>query len=170
MGTGTAIIGVHGDEIRHICGTGVGGGTVLGLSRQLFGSHSFKHVLELAAGGDISKIDLSIGDIAKDPVSNMTARTTASNYGKVSDDATHADLALGVLNLVFQTVGIFAMMAARAQGTDKVVLTGNLSRAEVGGVREIWHGLEELYDVRYIIPENSDFATAIGAALFGLSS
>ena len=165
MGTGTAIIGVKDGDIYHICGTGVGGGTVLGLSRKLFGSHSFKHIMELASQGDISKIDLSIGDISRSEISNMNNNTTASNFGKVTDDAGNADLALGVVNLVFQTVGIFAMMAARAQGTDKVVLTGNLSQA--GPAESILKELEALYGVHYIIPEYSDFATAIGAALWG---
>jgi len=164
MGTGTAIIGVRGDDIFHVCGTGVGGGTVLGLSRKLFGSHSFGHIMELAAQGDISKIDLTIGDISRG-VQGMNSNTTASNFGKVTDDAGAADMALGVVNLVFQTVGIFAMMAARAQGTDKIVLTGNLSQTGVGD--SIWQELSDLYGVQYIVPPHSDFATAIGAALWG---
>jgi len=41
MGTGTAIISVDDGKIEHICGTGVGGGTVLGLGERLCGSHSF---------------------------------------------------------------------------------------------------------------------------------
>lgn len=165
MGTGTAIISVNGDEIKHVCGTGVGGGTVLGLSGKLIGSRNFNHIIDLSAQGDLTKIDLTIGDISKNEIQGMSDKTTASNFGKISDDASNADLAAGVVNLVFQTVGIFAMMAARAQNTTKIVLTGNLSQAHSAG--DIIRHLEELYGMEYVIPENSDYATAIGAALCG---
>ena len=60
---------------------------------------------------------------------------------------------------------IFAMMAAREHKTDSVVLTGTLSRMEAA--KPVIAALEELYGVRYIIPEHSEFCTAIGAALYG---
>ncbi len=165
MGTGTAIVGVKNGDIFHVCGTGVGGGTVIGLSRRLFGSSNFNHIMELALQGDVANIDLTIGDITKDSFANMNVKTTASNFGKVSESATSADLAAGVANLVFQTIGTFAMMAARAQDTRNIILTGNLSQTEVAKI--ILRDLEELYDVHYIVPEYSDFSTAVGAALFG---
>lgn len=124
MGTGTAFISVNGTDIAHVCGTGVGGGTILGLSKTMFGISSFEHIVELAKSGDITNIDLSIGDISNVGISNMKPHTTASNFGKINDMATSSDQALGVINLVFQTVGIFAMMAAKAQGTRDIVLTG----------------------------------------------
>ena len=35
MGTGTSFVTVNGDEIKHIGGVGIGGGTILGLSKML---------------------------------------------------------------------------------------------------------------------------------------
>ncbi|MGH8007833.1 MAG: pantothenate kinase, partial [Candidatus Binatia bacterium] len=37
LGTGTALVSVRGDKIEHVGGTGVGGGTLLGLARHLLG-------------------------------------------------------------------------------------------------------------------------------------
>ncbi len=164
MGTGTALASVQGDEIAHVSGTGIGGGTVIGLSEKMFGSRNIEHIIELAQQGDIGKVDLSIGDITSNKLSNMKKKTTASNFGKVSELATPSDLAIGVLNLVFQTIGIFAMMGAKGKGMTEIILTGNLSTINIA--KQVMKDLEELYDVRYIVPENSDFATAIGAAIY----
>ncbi len=165
MGTGTAFASVKGSDITHVGGTGVGGGTVLGLCESMFGVHTFEHIVELAMQGDTANVDLTIGDITSNKLSNMKDSTTASNFGKMSDTATHADLAAGVLNMVFQTIGIFAAMAARASDMNTIVLTGNLSTISLA--RATMDALEKLYSMKYIIPENSDFATAIGAAICG---
>ncbi|MBQ2327294.1 MAG: type II pantothenate kinase [Clostridia bacterium] len=166
MGTGTAVIGVNGSDIAHIGGTGVGGGTVIGICDKLIGVRDIEHIMDLASEGDLSKIDLTIGDISSEDISNMTGAITASNFGKVSDIATPADLALGVLNMVFQTIGIVAALAGRSRGMTRIVLTGNLSKVPVA--KRIFRDIETLYNVEFFIPDNSDYATAIGAAISGI--
>lgn len=165
MGTGTALTHVSGDTITYINGSGVGGGTILGLCSKMLGTRSYEHIAELAMRGNTEAVDLTIGDITRAQLANMNNKTTASNFGKVSDEASDADFAMGVINMVFQTVGIFAMMAAREHKVDSVVLTGTLSRMEAA--KPVIAALEDLYKVRYIVPDHSEFCTAIGAALYG---
>lgn len=165
MGTGTAVIGVDGDRIEHLGGTGIGGGTIIGLSGKLLGIRSIDNIIALAGEGDISKIDLTIGDISAKSISNMNAGITASNFGKVSDIASQADLALGVLNMVFQTIGIVAALAGKTWGIDHIVLTGKLSR--LPQVEKMFEIIGQLYQAQFVIPDHSDFATAIGAAIYG---
>ena len=165
MGTGTALTHVCGDQISYINGSGVGGGTILGLCSKMLVTRSYEHIAELAMRGNAEAVDLTIGDITRSQLANMNNKTTASNFGKVSDEATDADFAMGVINMVFQTVGIFAMMAAREHKADSIVLTGTLSRMEAA--KPVIVALEELYGVHYIVPEHSEFCTAIGAALYG---
>lgn len=165
MGTGTALVGVDGDSVVHLGGTGVGGGTLMGLSDKLLGVHSFSHLMDLAQNGDLSKVDLTIGDITEEgSLANMGADITASNLGKITDTATPADLAMGIVNLVYQSIGMFAVFAARAREIRDIVLTGNLSTIDFIGPR-VFDRLEELYPIRFIKPERAEFATAIGAAL-----
>ncbi|MBR5391182.1 MAG: type II pantothenate kinase [Clostridia bacterium] len=166
MGTGTSVTCVNGSEITYVGGTGMGGGTILGLCGKLIGSSNYEHITELAEQGSVDKIDLMIGDITKDKLANMTNKTTASNFGKISEDANDCDLTMGVVNMVFQTVGIISMMAARGNGTDQIILSGSLSR--IPAASSVIAGLEELYGVHYLIPEYSEYCTAIGAALYGL--
>jgi len=165
MGTGTAVIGVDEKGIRHIGGTGLGGGTVIGICDKLIGVRDIGHIVDLAEQGNLRQVDLTIGDISSTDVSNMTDSITASNFGKVSDLATPADLAMGVLNMVFQTIGIVASLAGRSCGLDSIVLTGNLSKVRLAP--NVFKDVETLYGVRFLIPENADFATAIGAAISG---
>ena len=97
MGTGTALTHVSGDIITYINGSGVGGGTILGLCSKMLGTRSYEHIAELAMRGNTEAVDLTIGDITRAQLANMNNKTTASNFGKVSDEASDADFAMGVL-------------------------------------------------------------------------
>ncbi len=162
MGTGTAFVDADADGARHLGGTGVGGGLLIGLAGRMLQLHDFDTIVETAKGGDLDKVDLFIKDITKGSVNNLTPSATAANFGKVSDLATKEDIALGIINMVFQTIGMMAAFNARGLGKD-VVLTGSLTK--IPQAREIFDGLSDVTGVRFLIPEHAEFATAAGAAL-----
>jgi len=163
MGTGTAYIAARGKEVSHLGGTGVGGGTLLGLSSRMINIRHFDALVETAEGGDLRNTDLFIDDITTEKIPTLPKGTTASNFGRISDLASNSDLALGIINMVIQTIGITAMFASRVERTDKIVLTGTLSSMK--SAKSIFASLEPLYGLHYIIPEHAEFATATGAAL-----
>lgn len=163
MGTGTAFVKADQNGVRHIGGTGVGGGTLLGLSNRMLNVRDFNDLIETAQGGSLAQIDLAISDISHDPVASLPPETTASNFGKISDLATKADVALGIINLVFQTIGMLAVFAAKIDQTRDIVLTGNLTNVPQSG--EIFTQLSRLYNVNFVTPPNAEFATASGAAI-----
>ena len=88
LGTGTAIVSVTGDKIAHFSGTGVGGGTLRGLSKHMLGVSTIEALEKLAR--------------TRRPIAHRSHRsryrrrrdrrlppdTTASNFGKISADAT----------------------------------------------------------------------------------
>jgi type II pantothenate kinase len=162
MGTGTAIVKVDGQEVRHLGGTGVGGGTLLGLSRYMLNITDFDTIIEMAERGDLSNIDLSVGDIARMDIGGLPLDITASNFGKYSDKATADDIAMGIVNLVCQTVGLMAIFAARNFGTSTVVLTGKMVGLHLA--RNIFDRLRKLMQVDFITPRNAAYSTAVGAA------
>jgi len=90
---------------------------------------------------------------------------TASNFGNVSDLANKGDIALGLINMVFETIGMMSIFAARNYGLKDIILTGNLS--SVSQAEEIFGTLNRMFNMRFVIPENSRFGTVIGAALAG---
>ncbi|MBO4212708.1 MAG: pantothenate kinase, partial [Clostridia bacterium] len=77
--------------------------------------------------------------------------------------ATKADLALGVVNMVAETIAMVSMFAAKSCGVKDIVLTGNL--ATLSPMCEIFASLRKSFSVHFTIPQNAQFATVIGAAL-----
>ncbi|MBO7141215.1 MAG: type II pantothenate kinase [Prevotella sp.] len=163
MGTGTSFVMCHGDDIRHIGGIGIGGGTLQGLSRIMLNTSDIKQVSALAMQGDISHINLLIGDISAQPLPGLPMEATASIFARAQNDASKEDIACGIIAMVLQSIGSAAVLAA--QGTDcrDMVLIGNLSL--LPQCKEIFPALEKLYKVRFHIPKYSEYCTAIGAAL-----
>lgn len=60
---------------------------------------------------------------------------------------------------------MLAVFSTREKGITNIVLTGNLTR--VPTARKVFADFEKLYSIKFVIPENADFATAIGAAISG---
>ena len=167
-GTGTALVYAEdGKDPLYLGGTGVGGGTLVGLSKKMLGMDNVDHISDLAKGGSLDRVDLKIKDITKtDIVPGFSDIMTASNFGQVSDLATRADIARGIVNMVFETIGMISIFAARNYGIRDVVLTGNLSR--VPQAESVFATLNRMFDMNFSIPENSAFGTVIGAALAGI--
>lgn len=165
LGTGTALVHAkEGNHIQYLGGTGVGGGTLMGLSKQLLNMDDIDHIVELAKNGDLNNIDLRIKDISKkSDFGGLPDIMTAANFGKISDMATKEDVALGIINMVFEVAGMLAVFAARNHGIKDIVLTGNLTR--VPQSKDVFETLNAMFGVNFMIPEYSQFSTVIGAAL-----
>ena len=168
MGTGTALIHAkhteNGTAIEYLGGTGVGGGTLVGLSRKILGVDTIEHIEQLCEGGDLSNIDLRIKDISsKNIYEGVNYDLTASNFGKLSDLASKSDIALGIVNMVAETIGMLAVFAARNYKLSQVVLTGNLTG--IAPIRKTFEGMEKNFGIQFLIPTNARFGTVIGAAL-----
>ena len=171
LGTGTALVhSVKGGKMNYLGGTGVGGGTLVGLSRLLLNADCMEHIIEYAEGGDLENVDLKIKHMtSSESLSNLSRDLTAANFGNVSDLASKGDIALGILNMVFETVGMVSIFAAHQVGCENIVLTGNLTTINYCKTKfEEFNSMKGNYGVNFIIPENSQFGTVIGTALNGL--
>ena len=167
LGTGTALVYAEdGKAPIYLGGTGVGGGTLLGLSKKMLGIDTVDHIEELAKSGDLKNIDLKINDITnKDILPGLGETMTASNFGNLSDIATQSDIALGIINMVFETVGMVSIFAARQHNLQNIVLTGNLTT--ITQAEEKFAALSKMFDMNFVIPEYANYGTVIGAALAG---
>ena len=163
LGTGTAYLDASEREIKHIIGSGVGGGTLVGLCNSILGMDDAEKLSELAQAGNIQAVDLTIGDITKSDIPGLPMHATASNFGKAADDLTREDKAAGIFNLVFQAIGSMAVLSSRIAGIKDIVFTGQL--AEFRQCKEVLQAFHELYDVNFIVPDDAVFGTAIGACL-----
>lgn len=164
MGTGTAMVYANGNNVSYDGGTGVGGGTLIGLSKQMLGVSDTETLFTLAKDGDLNNVDLRIGDITKKDISpTLSAGTTAANFGNLSELATPADIACGLINLVFETIGMVAVFAAKSRNIKDIVLIGSLTRNSE--VKHVFDKIANMFGLKFYIPDRSRYGTVIGAAL-----
>jgi len=163
IGTGTVILEAGDSGIKHVGGSGVGGGTILGLAKKLLPVAQFNDILELAQNGKINQVDLLLGDITDTRLSFLNGESTASNFGKMLDTANSSDIALGIINLVYQVIGVLSVLAAKAKDSKQVIVTGNGSKNMIG--RKVLTDISSLYGIDFLYPEYAEYTTAIGAGL-----
>ena len=164
MGTGTTLVEVCGDKIVHAGGISMGGGTLQGLSRLLLKIRQVPHLVELAKRGDISKVNLLIKDISQNELEGLPMYATASIFGKATNNLVDdADVALGLICMVLETIGSAAVLSVRNSGIKDFVLIGNMT--QLPQCHDVYSMMEDLYGVKFHIPEHAVFCTALGAAL-----
>lgn len=163
MGTGTAFVRATRDKITHIGGSGVGGGTLTGLASKILNKNDIEALISLAEHGRLENVDLLVSDIINHEIPSLPANLTASNFGKIRSSATDADFALAIINMVLQTIGMLAVFAANNDTVKDIVLTGTL--ATLPQAPGMFAAVRERFDLRFVIPADAVYATAIGAAI-----
>jgi type II pantothenate kinase len=167
MGTGTAIVAARegGRSIEHIGGTGIGGGSLIGLSRRLLNTSDIQLIESLAQKGDLTEVNLRVGDVVGGPIGKLNPDATASNFGGLRDDATSADIAAGILDMIGEVIGMLAVISARATDLEgDIVLVGRLTKMEPL-VRYIMK-TGQMFGVEMLVPELAEYCAAVGAARF----
>ena len=165
-GSGTACIHAHKGIFTHCSGTGVGGGTVLGLSKLLLGTTDPEEIAALAEKGDESFVDLILEDVVSGPIGKLPSDTTAVNFGKVSKEDieySREDIAAGIVNLVGQTAARIATSVAMMFQATEIVVVGR-APSFVG----LKNSLEQAASITGFtphFPKNGEYASALGAML-----
>ncbi|KAI8722220.1 hypothetical protein NCS52_00365200 [Fusarium sp. LHS14.1] len=86
IGSGVSFLKVTGPRShQRVGGTSLGGGTLWGLLSLLTGARTFDEMLEQAAHGDNTKVDMLVGDIYGTDYAKIGLKSTtiASSFGKV---------------------------------------------------------------------------------------
>jgi type II pantothenate kinase len=171
MGTGTTYIDASSEGMRHLGGTGIGGGTLTGLGQCILGSSSVSEIARLASHGNLENVDLLIGDITDLQLEHLPSYLTAANFGKLghplytkeASKAGREDLALALINLVLQVIGSMAVMVCKSCHKSNVVFVGSLTRLPQIG--DVYSMFSKVYGLQYIIPPFAAFGTALGSTL-----
>ena len=163
MGTGTSIVKCDGEDIKHIGGIGIGGGTLQGLSRLLLKTDDILQVAKLAEEGDVSHINLLIKDISAKPLPGLPMDAIASLCGNAKSNASREDIAIGLIWMVLQSICSASILSSLGSGIKDFVMIGNLTL--LPQCSRVFPATERLYGVKFHIPKYSEFCTAIGAAL-----
>lgn len=161
VGTGTSFVRLTPLRAWHVGGTGIGGGMLRGLATKLCGTGDLAELTELAKNGRYENIDLLLSDVCSGTISNLRPETTVANLQKL-DTASREDIALGILNLTFQSIGVMAAFAVQKHLTRTIVVVGTITDMPIAA--DIFAEVAKLHDVAFVIPDNAPFVTAIGAA------
>ncbi|RFU60536.1 type II pantothenate kinase [Peribacillus glennii] len=166
IGTGTSFYLLKEDAAERIGGTGVGGGTLLGLGNLLVGTDTFKEIVSLAGKGKRSAVDLQVKDIYEPLEPPIPGHFTASNFGKAFsfDAAGKDDLMAALVGMIAETVMLMAVQAAASRQIKDIVyfggtVAGNLPLQSV--LKEATHA----FGCRALFLDKGEYSGAVGALL-----
>ncbi|MFM7142054.1 MAG: Fumble domain-containing protein [Alphaproteobacteria bacterium] len=166
LGTGTALVLARdGGEATHLVGSGIGGGTLLGLARLLLGTSDPGEIDRLAVRGSPAACDLLVGDILGGGIGSVPADATAAHFGRVgrgvAAELDRADVAAALVNLVAQSILRLAFETALHHRATSILLAGHL--LDVGGFRAAIERIPRLGADFVRIAPDPGFAIARGA-------
>jgi type II pantothenate kinase len=162
IGTGTAFVSVKKGLARHLGGTGVGGGTIYGLSRLML--HKPVSEVEKLGRKGRGEMDLTVKDIVGSGIGRIPAKATASNFGKARGKLRKAEAAHSMLKMVGETVGAMSYFAAKTVSQEKnMLMCGRV--ALNGTVKKTMTDTVKLLGGHAQFPKNAEYCAAIGAAL-----
>lgn len=154
------------------------GGTFWGLMRLLTDVESFEDSMKLAEMGDLSKVDMMVGDIygenseALDKL-GLAANIVASSFGKLvskEDPAkglTQEDLARALLSLVTNNIGQVAYLNAKLHNTPRIYFVGSFLRENMISQRRLSYAIDywSKGEMEALFLEHEGYFGALGAFL-----
>lgn len=168
VGTGTSFHQVDHDMQVRVGGTGVGGGTLMGLSYLLTGLQTYKEIVEEAEKGTRDTLDLKVHHIFKGGPSPLPPDLTASNFANVKlghyESATKADKLASVIGLVAETVTSFGVTLANGFGTKDMVFLGSTLNDNTV-MRDVIYSYGPMKGIKPYIIEHGEFSGALGSIL-----
>jgi type II pantothenate kinase len=165
-GSGTAMVAARKKEYQHVTGTGVGGGTLLGLGRLILGTIDPVEIDQLAQAGSANGADLALRDLVTGPIGSLPADATAVNFGRLARlDVlpSRADLAAALVTMIGQVIATLATNAARAAQVKRGLVTGHLT--DMTTMRAMMARVGTFFGFPLEICQEAGFATVIGALM-----
>lgn len=172
MGSGVSVVRVDGAQsFTRVGGTACGGATFLGLGRALTGIQDFHALVALAARGDESRVDKTVGDIYGSGGCvdlGMAPAHTAASFGKLAlaqqtEPAQIEDVVRSLLRMVVQASVVLARAyASHADCLDRIVFAGGFLQDNELARREIAQGMG-LVGGRALFCRHSEFLGALGS-------
>ncbi|KAK9240877.1 type II pantothenate kinase [Lipomyces kononenkoae] len=120
IGSGVSMIMVSGPrQFKRIGGSSLGGGTLWGLLSLLTGAKSFDEMLDMAAKGDNTNVDMLVGDIYGSDYGRigLKSSTIASSFGKVFKKRLESGDGVQISDQTGNSVDLYG---ARHEGEDAV--------------------------------------------------
>ncbi|MFT8321027.1 MAG: type II pantothenate kinase [Bacillus sp. (in: firmicutes)] len=164
IGTGTSWYMVEKEKRTRILGSGIGGGTWMGLGSILTNETNFAHLVNLAASGNRTNIDLLVKDIYLGQDSQLNGELTASNFAKTKEGNSEKDMAASLLQMIGETIFLLTQQAALSIKPTFIVYSGS-TIAQNKPLQAILSSFEEQVDAKQLFLEHGEYGAAISAYL-----
>lgn len=162
IGTGTSFSSYKDGEINHLIGTGLGGGTIIGLAHRLLDSENINIINELAKNGELSAINTIISDIDYQERSWLDPTMTVSNFNKLS--SLQSDVASGIISLVVEPILSITKSLLVNNNYQKVFFSGSVLFFSL--LRDLIYKYSKLLDINSIIIDKYEYGTLLGALAY----
>ena len=168
VGTGTSIHYMNGKQGIRVGGTGIGGGTLIGLAGLTTGITDYNDIRNRAAMGQRSDIDLLVKDIYEGMDTPIDGNLTASNFGKVSIrqnfELRAEDVLATVQGLVGEVISTLSVQYAEENKAQHIIYIGST----LSGNEHLKQVIEHYTIAKKHTPiflKDYGFAGAVGALL-----
>jgi type II pantothenate kinase len=165
IGTGTSISMVDRAGSQRVTGTGVGGGTLLGLGSVLTGQDTYDKIIGMAASGDRSGVDTLVRDIYDGDLPGLGGDVTAANFGKAASRLPE-NLGRATLQMVGEVIAVIASLAAKNVSAQEVLYVGGALRDNPVLV-DVLKSITQFMNQRSRFVRHGEYVGAIGALLQG---
>ncbi|MEK9198087.1 type II pantothenate kinase [Ureibacillus sp. 179-F W5.1 NHS] len=168
IGTGTSIHYMEGYSHIRVGGTGIGGGTLTGLSTIMTGVSDFNEITSNAALGSRENIDLFVKDIFQGMEPPIEGHLTASNFGNVSilKDTKYEtnDLLATIQGLVGEVITTLSIQFAEEKKANEIIYIGS-TLTNNDHLKEVISNYTILKKHKPVFLDDCGFTGAIGALL-----
>jgi type II pantothenate kinase len=116
--------------------------------------------------GNANHADLTLVEAVGSGVGRLPVDANAVNFGRLAEeveDLSMPDRAAGLVRLVGQVIAVIAINAARAEGLEKIVVTGHL--VDLPSIRRVLNEVASYYQADISVPPQPGIGTAVGALL-----
>ena len=164
VGSGSPIIDVSDSIATHLVGTGMGAGTIFGLSSIYTRTDSVESINVLAETGTGEKLNLVIDDIYdQSNFLNYPSTTTVGNFANQTPSVSRSDFICSTMKMVAETLSSLVTACMLNNIKKDVVIVG-------GGTfypKFNQYIIETLnfYDLNGIVPEDALYAGCYGALI-----
>ena len=138
IGSGVSILKVlDNDKYERVGGTLMGGGTLIGLSKLIFGIADYDKILELASKGNNENVDLTMKDFPNHSENN-NENSVVSSLGKIhefiqsgiKDDLKKEDIALSLLKMICSHIAQYSVIYAEKNNIDTIYYFGTFTKKD----------------------------------------
>ncbi|MGM0827340.1 MAG: type II pantothenate kinase [Bacillota bacterium] len=162
IGTGTSFFKVDENGCERLLGSGLGGGTFMGLGGLLTGESDYYELVRLSKEGKRELVDLSVRDVYEAMNSPVPAHLTAANFAKGDSSSKKTDKLRALSNMIAETIILLASQASQAHKLEHFVFIGSTLKSNPA-LKEDLSQFQDMLSYTPIFPEKGAYAGSLGA-------